>query len=128
MGQLSFNDGTRITIDDTVVKEFCGEADASSSNFSDAELTFAPGRHKVRFLYEKMLGQPKGDDRVVVTELALHMTGNSAVQSVSANAQVVKTEVFSVAGHRLNQLQQGINIIRETLSDGTQRTTKILVK
>lgn len=128
MGSLSFNDGTRITIDDTVVKEFCGEADASSSNFSDAELTFAPGRHKVRFLYEKMLGQPKGDDRVVVTELALHMTGNSAVQSVSANAQVVKTEVYSVAGHRLNQPQQGINIIRETLSDGTQRTTKVLVK
>ncbi len=128
MGQLSFNDGTRITIDDTVVKEFCGEADASSGNFSDAELTFAPGRHKVRFLYEKMLGQPKGDDRVVVSELALHMTGNSAVQSVSANAQVVKTEVYSVAGHRLSQPQQGVNIVRETLSDGTQRTTKILVK
>ena len=41
---------------------------------------------------------------------------------------VVSTEVFSINGTRTAGLQRGVNIVRETLSDGTVRVRKITVK
>ena len=65
MGQLSFNDGTRIKIDGETIGEFCGEVDASSSDIEEqASLTLLPGRHTLRFEYEKILTTPKGNEQV----------------------------------------------------------------
>ena len=45
------------------------------------------------------------------------------------NAQdIVNAEIFTVDGIRANKLQRGVNIVRETLSDGTTRVRKISVK
>jgi hypothetical protein len=40
--------------------------------------------------------------------------------------QVVRAEVFSVSGQRILQRQEGVNVVREYMSDGTQRTSKVI--
>jgi hypothetical protein len=53
---------------------------------------------------------------------------SSAPTSVSAGAAVAKVEraeVFSVSGQRILQCQEGINVVREYMSDGTQRANKV---
>ena len=46
----------------------------------------------------------------------------------TANAEVIATEVFSIDGMKLSETRKGINIVRQRLSNGTTRTSKILVK
>ena len=43
-------------------------------------------------------------------------------------ASVVSTRFFNLSGQSLDQLTKGINIVRETLSNGTTRTRKVVVK
>ena len=43
-------------------------------------------------------------------------------------AEVLVRQFFTLDGRSFSRLQHGINIIRETLSDGTVRTTKVVVK
>ena len=43
-------------------------------------------------------------------------------------AHVVSTQVYTVAGQPVGQLTSGVNIIRQTLSNGTVRTRKVMVK
>ncbi len=50
-----------------------------------------------------------------------------SIEAIAAG-QVSNAEVFSVNGTRVNGLQRGINIVRETLSDGTVRVRKVSVK
>ena len=50
------------------------------------------------------------------------------IVNMSAAAVVVATEVFSIDGMKLSQTRKGINIVRQRLSNGTTRTSKILVK
>lgn len=50
------------------------------------------------------------------------------IVGTTANAEVIATEVFSIDGMRLSQTRKGINIVRQRLSNGTTRTSKILVK
>jgi hypothetical protein len=38
----------------------------------------------------------------------------------------VRAEVFSVSGQRILQRQEGVNVVREYMSDGTQRTSKVI--
>ena len=129
MGQLSFNDGTRIKIDGETIGEFCGEVDASSSDIEEqASLTLLPGRHTLRFEYEKILTTPKGNDKFTLSNLALQMADYNAIEAVNTDANVVKTEIFSLSGKRLNNIQKGVNIVKETMADGTQKTHKIISK
>ena len=129
MGDPSFNDGTRIIIDDEIMKEFCGEASASSDEFAPELLTFAPGRHKIRFEYEKISSFPQGDDRFMLEALTLEGSGlNSDIQTIDTDKQVVRTDIYTPAGERLGQVRQGINIICYTYSDGTTHTIKALIK
>ena len=50
------------------------------------------------------------------------------IVNMNAAAEVVATEIFSIDGMRLSQTRKGINIVRQRLSNGTTRTSKILVK
>ena len=63
----------------------------------------------------------------VVGEMASsdHPTGISQSKSC---VQVVRRQYYTTDGRQINRLQHGLNIIRETLSDGTTRTTKIMAK
>lgn len=44
------------------------------------------------------------------------------------NLSVRTTQYFNAAGQQVNQLSKGLNIIRETMSDGTVRAKKVMVK
>ena len=57
----------------------------------------------------------------------INATGIANVKA-SANNAVVRRLFFTVDGRQHQQLQRGLNIIREQLSDGTQRTVKVVVK
>jgi pectate lyase len=52
-------------------------------------------------------------------------TGISDIE-VQAADNVVKTEIFSANGARVDQLQPGINILKVTYADGTVRTRKVM--
>lgn len=47
---------------------------------------------------------------------------------VSVNSEVVARQYFTADGRQVQRLQHGLNIIRETLSDGTTRTVKVVAK
>ncbi len=47
---------------------------------------------------------------------------------VSANSEVVARQYFTADGRQVQRLQHGLNIIRETMADGSVRTMKVMVK
>ena len=63
----------------------------------------------------------------VVGEMASsdHPTG---ISQSKARVQVVRRQYYTTDGRLVNRLQHGLNIIRETMADGTVRTTKIMAK
>lgn len=128
MGDLYFNDGTRIKIDDTIVREFCGEALASSTEFAYQELIFAPGRHKVRFEYEKILSTPEREDMFKLSNLQL-ILDTSKIEALDADdSSVVATDIFSTYGEQLSSIRKGVNIIRKTHLDGHVSVSKVIVR
>jgi hypothetical protein len=54
----------------------------------------------------------------------------SAIEGVqkNANVNVAKRQFFNASGVELSQPVRGINIVRETLSDGTVRSHKVVIK
>jgi len=52
----------------------------------------------------------------------------SGISVSTTNAAVVSRQYFTPDGCQVQRLQHGLNIIRETLADGTIRTTKIMAK
>ncbi|MCH5307475.1 MAG: InlB B-repeat-containing protein [Prevotella sp.] len=52
----------------------------------------------------------------------------TAIDAVKSNAPVVQRYFFTADGRQHQRLQHGLNIIREQLSDGTQRTVKVVAK
>ena len=49
------------------------------------------------------------------------------VESVNTNG-VVSAEFYTINGTRINSIQRGVTIVRETLSDGTVRVRKVSIK
>ncbi len=47
---------------------------------------------------------------------------------LGTNANVVKSEIFSVSGARVNKLQKGLNLVRRTHADGRVTMQKLFVK
>ena len=47
---------------------------------------------------------------------------------LGTNANVVKSEIFSISGARMNKLQKGINLVRRTHADGQVTMQKLYVK
>ena len=77
------------------------------------------------------------DDWTLWTNWQLFYYGNNSALEPSGNplsidemngVGVVSAEIFTVNGTRTSTLQRGINIVRETLSDGTVRMKKVTVK
>ena len=54
-----------------------------------------------------------------------HPTG---IRQTKAGVDVVRRQYFTADGRQHQRLQHGLNIIRETLSDGTQRSVKMVAK
>lgn len=53
----------------------------------------------------------------------------SGIAGVEASgAEVVSTEYFSLSGTKLARPQSGVNIVRQKMSDGTVKTSKVMIK
>ena len=52
----------------------------------------------------------------------------TAIDLTTMNADVVDRQFYTIDGRQVNRLQHGVTIVRETLSDGTTRTTKVTAK
>ncbi len=52
----------------------------------------------------------------------------TAVEGVEGTGDVVATAIYGVNGVQLSHLTKGVNIVKTTLSDGTVKVTKVLVK
>ena len=50
------------------------------------------------------------------------------ISIAKSSVQVVSRQYFTADGRQVNRLQHGVTIVRETLSDGTTRTTKVVAK
>lgn len=50
----------------------------------------------------------------------------TAVDEVKTEAGVVSTEIYTIDGRRVNELEKGINIVRTTDTNGNVTTTKVL--
>lgn len=52
----------------------------------------------------------------------------TSIRATTTNADVLRRQYFTPDGRQVNRLQHGVTIVRETLSDGTTRTTKVVAK
>jgi hypothetical protein len=52
----------------------------------------------------------------------------TGISQTKAGIGVVARQYFTADGRQVQRLQHGLNIIRETLSDGTTRTVKVVAK
>jgi hypothetical protein len=50
----------------------------------------------------------------------------TAINEVEESKNIVKTEIYSVDGRRLDQMEPGVNIIRKTDENGNVTTSKVL--
>lgn len=55
-------------------------------------------------------------------------TTTTAINNISNNSDAVSTELFSVDGMKISTAKNGVNIIKKTYSDGTVKTSKVIVK
>ena len=55
-------------------------------------------------------------------------TGIDDAMRLNNNEKVIKKDYFTPDGRQVRRLQHGVTIVRETLSDGTTRTTKVMAK
>ena len=59
--------------------------------------------------------------------MCVDITGKqTAVNEVQTTADIVSTEIYTIDGRRVSQLENGVNIIRTTDADGNVTTTKVL--
>ena len=82
------------------------------------------------FLALQYIGEAAGNihfNRITRQVLEIDPT---VIENMDADtsAQVVATQVFTLAGQPVGHLSKGVNILRETLSNGAVRTRKIMVK
>lgn len=55
---------------------------------------------------------------------------STGIRNIAAatDAAVIKTAIYTADGTQLSNLQKGINIIVKTLTDGSKKTSKVIVK
>ena len=58
----------------------------------------------------------------------LHSKNPTGIQAPKTTANVKHRTYFTADGRQQQRLQHGLNIIREQLSDGSQRTVKVVAK
>lgn len=59
---------------------------------------------------------------------AVEVVAATGIETLTGDADVVKTEIFSANGVRQNGLQHGLNIVVKTAADGQKKTEKVVVE
>ncbi len=53
---------------------------------------------------------------------------STGIENVATATDVVSAQIYTVDGVQVSQLQQGINIIVKTMTDGSKKTSKVVIK
>jgi hypothetical protein len=64
----------------------------------------------------------------IIREVFEGSIATSIKQTEQSSESVTKTQIFNASGIRLTAPARGLNIIRQTLSDGSVRTKKVMIK
>ena len=56
------------------------------------------------------------------------LDNGESIDETLATGKVKSEEIYSVDGIKLPRLQKGVNILRQTMEDGTTATKKTIVK
>ncbi len=65
---------------------------------------------------------------MVVNAAVAHFTDPVSIEGVNSDTNIVRSEYFSLGGAPISAPQQGVNILRQTYSDGTVTVKKVFVK
>lgn len=123
-GTQAFVDGTIIYIDGKEVKKFYGDMKAGSNQLDENDVTFASGRHTIKFYYQRKLSTAAGKDCFKISDLALALEDDATdISHINTDAANGVAEIFNVNGIRQNQVQKGLNIVKKN-----GKVTKMIVK
>ena len=53
---------------------------------------------------------------------------STGIENIATSANVLSTKIYSADGVQVSKLQKGINIIVKTMTDGSKKTNKIIIK
>ena len=59
---------------------------------------------------------------------ATEATTSTGIENIATSADVLSTKIYSADGVQVSKLQRGINIVVKTMSDGSKKTSKIIIK
>ena len=59
---------------------------------------------------------------------ATEATTSTGIENITTPADVLSTKIYSADGVQVSKLQKGINIVEKTMSDGSKKTSKIIIK
>lgn len=78
----------------------------------------------------KFVGVQTGGKNIFFSNVFLSIDGETDATSIDAAAsqmKVISEEIFNVSGQRINNLEPGVNIIRQTLSNGETKSKKVFI-
>ncbi len=53
---------------------------------------------------------------------------STGIENIATSADVLSTKIYSADGVQVSKLQKGINIVVKTMSDGSKKTSKFIIK
>lgn len=53
---------------------------------------------------------------------------STGIENIATSSDVLSTKIYSADGVQVSKLQKGINIVVKTMSDGSKKTSKIIIK
>lgn len=59
---------------------------------------------------------------------ATEATTSTGIENITTSADVLSTKIYSADGVQVSKLQKGINIVVKTMTDGSKKTNKIIIK
>ena len=59
---------------------------------------------------------------------ATEATTSTGIENIATSADVLSTKIYSADGVQVSKLQKGINIVVKTMTDGSKKTNKIIIK
>lgn len=59
---------------------------------------------------------------------AAQTSTSTSINNIASDVNIFSTSIYTADGIQTNQLQRGINIVVKTMSDGSKKTSKVVVK
>lgn len=59
---------------------------------------------------------------------ATEATTSTGIENIATSADVLSTKIYSADGVQVSKLQRGINIVVKTMTDGSKKTNKVVLK